>query len=252
MRLRFIVAAVLTLFLLNTASAAEIRVLSAVALADSLQELGPQFERTTGYKLMMQFGPPVALKARVESGETFDLVILTPAFIDEVAKHGKINADTRLNIARDGIGVAVHAGAPKPDVTSVEAFKHAMVNAKSIVINAGGAAGPAYFNGVFQRLGIAQEVNPKIKSQPTPQDTLKAVAHGDGEFGFVIVSMIRSADGVELAGPLPSELQNYLTFTGAVASDAKEADGARALLKFLASDAAAAVIKAKGLEPAAH
>jgi len=240
----------LSLFLVNTASAAEIRVLSAVALAEPLRELGPQFERSTGHKLTMQFGPPVALKARVESGETFDLVILTPAFVDQLAKQGKINADTRMDIARDGLGVAVHAGAPKPDVTSVEAFKHAMLNAKSIVINAGGAAGPAYFNAVFRRLGIAQDVEPKIKSQPTPQDTLKAIANGDGELGFVIVSMIKNAERIELAGPLPSELQNYLTFTGAVASGAREADGARALLKFLASDTAATVIKAKGLEPA--
>lgn len=250
MRPGFIVATLLSLFLVNTASAAEIRVLSAVALAEPLRELGPQFERSTGHKLTMQFGPPVALKALVESGETFDLVILTPAFVDQLAKQGKINADTRMDIARDGLGVAVHAGAPKPDVTSVEAFKHAMLNAKSIVINAGGAAGPAYFNAVFRRLGIAQDVEPKIKSQPTPQDTLKAIANGDGELGFVIVSMIKNAERIELAGPLPSELQNYLTFTGAVASGAREADGARALLKFLASDTAATVIKAKGLQPA--
>ena len=127
-----------------------------------------------------------------------------------------------------------------------------MVDAKSIVLNSGGAAGPAYFNGVFQRLGIAQEVTPRIKLQPTPQATLKAVADGDAEVGFVIVSMIRNANGVELAGPLPSELQNYLTFTGVVASNAKEAAGARALLKFLTSDGAITVMKAKGLDPVAR
>lgn len=248
MRLGFILTVLLSLFFSNVVSAAEIKVVSAVALANVLKELGPQFERSTGHKLTMQFGPPVALKARIEAGEAFDLVILTPAFVDDVAKQGKVDPSTRVDIARDGIGVAVRAGAPRPDVASVEAFKRAMLDAKSIVLNSGGAAGPAYFNAVFQRLGIVQEVTPRIKLQPTPQDTLKAVANGDAEVGFVIVSMIRNAKGVELAGPLPSELQNYLTFTGVVASNAKEADGARALLKFLTSDEAITVIKGKGLE----
>jgi molybdate transport system substrate-binding protein len=252
MKLKFFVAIVLNFFMFNAASAAEIRVLSAVVLADAMKELGPQFEQSTGHKLTIQFGPPVAIKGRVEAGEAFDLAIITAAFIDDVAKEGKVDASTRADIVRDVLGVAVRSGAPKPDVATVEAFKHAALDAKLIVLNAGGAAGPSYFNGVFQRLGIAQEVAAKIKSEPSPQDALKVVANGDGAISFVLTSVIRSVKGVEMAGTLPPELQTYVTFTGAVASNTKEADGARALLQFLTSDAAVTMIKAKGLDVAAR
>jgi molybdate transport system substrate-binding protein len=247
-RRELVLSVALALLIYSAASAEEIRVISAVALADVLKEIGPQFERSTGHKLRMQFGPPVALKARVEAGETFDLVILTPAFIDDVAKQGKVDANSRADIARDGIGVAVRTGGLKPNLASLEGFKRAMLGAKSIIINTGGAAGPVYFDEMFRRLGIAQEIAPKIKLRPTPQDTLEAVANGDGEFGFVIVSMIRKANGVELAGALPPELQKYLTFTGAIGSNTKEADGARALLKFLTSEIGANAIKHSGLD----
>lgn len=231
------------------AEAAEIKVLAAIGMADVLKEVSVQFGRTTGHKLTLQFDAPAFVKRSIDSGETFDLTILTPALMDDLAKQGKIITGTRADIARDGIGVAVRSGAPKLDVGSVDAFKRALLNAKSVAIVEGGAAGPVYFTGVFERLGIAQEMKPKIKLQPTPVRALQAVADDEAELGLVITFMIGRARGVELAGPLPSELQYYIVFTAAVGTNAKEPDGAKELIRYLTGPEATSVIKAKGLEP---
>ena len=187
------------------------------------------------------------MKQRIEAGETFDVAILLPPLIEDLIKQGKIAAGTRTDIARSGMGVGVRAGAPKPDIGSVEAFKRALLNAKSVAYSKEGASG-VYFKGLLERLGIVEQMNPKL--MPTPADTLaKVVPSGEAEMIVVPISVIL-VPGAELVGPLPSELQTYINFVAGVSAGAKETEAARALIKFLTAPAAVPVLRAKGMEPA--
>jgi len=231
------------------ANAGEIKVLAAVAMADVFAELRPQFERSTGHKLTMRFEPPGVVKQRIDAGEPFDVTVLVPALMVDLAKQGKIIAETRADIARDSLGLAVRAGAAKPDISSLDAFRRALLDAKSFALVREGAAGPPHFNKVFERLGIVEEMKPKTRLQPSPGRVLEAVANGEVELGFVIISLIRRASGVELAGRLPDEVQFSFVFTAAVGTSAADAEAAKLLIKFLKSEVAVPVIKAKGMEP---
>ena len=230
------------------AGAAEIKVKSANPMTEVMKELGPQFERATGHRLAIQYEVAGKLKQQIEAGETFDVAILLPPLIEVLIKQGKIAAGTRTDIARSGMGVGVRAGAPKPDIGSVEAFKRTLLNAKSVAYSKEGASG-VFFKGLLERLGIAEQMNPKLK--PTPADTLaKVVPNGEAEMIVVPISVIL-VPGAELVGPLPSELQSYINFAAGVSATAKEPNAAQALIKFLTSPAAAPVLKAKGMEPGA-
>ena len=215
-------------------------------------EVGPQFERGTGHKLTIATDVAAAAKRRIEGGEPFDVAILVPAMIGDLAKQGKLVADTRTDVARDAIALTVKAGAAKPDIASLDGFKRALLEMKSIAIVEGGAAGPPHWNKVFDRLGIAEAMKPKIRLQPNADRMLQAVADGEVEAGLLITSLIVRAKGVDLVGRLPKEAQFPFAITAAVGSSAKEPEGAKAFIKFLASEPAAAVIKAKGLEPVAR
>jgi molybdate transport system substrate-binding protein len=215
-----------------------------------MEDLGPQFERATGHKLVVWYGVTGPIRRRMAAGEPFDLAMLG-SLMDEYIKQGTIAADTRTEIARDGLGVAGRAGAPKPDISSVEAFKRALLNAKSVAYNPEGAAG-IHAVSVFQRLGIAEQMAAKAKpvASGSGRGVSQVVAEGNAELGFAFTNSIRSADGVELVGPLPPELQRYSRVFAGVATAAKQPDAAKALIKFLTTPAAAAVIMAKGMEPA--
>jgi molybdate transport system substrate-binding protein len=228
------------------AEAAEVKVMSANPMTEVMKELGPQFERATGHKLVIQYEVAGVVKRRIDAGETFDVAILLPPLIEDLIKQGKIAAGTRADIARSGMGVGVRAGAPKPDIRSVEAFKRALLDAKSVAYSKEGASG-VYFLGLLERLGIAEGMKPKLK--PTSADTLaNAVPSGEAEMIVVPITVIM-VPGAELVGPLPTELQTYINFSAGVGTAAKEPDAAKVLIKFLTAPAAVPVLKAKGMEP---
>jgi len=245
-----VAAGVSTLALLGAgaADAAEIKLQVSNALKTTMEELAPQFEKATENKLVITFGAAAEIKTAIEKGTPVDVAILTTAVTDDLVKEGKLTAAGRADIARSGAGLAGRKGAPKPDISTTEAFKHALLESKSIAYVAAGATAP-YILSLFDRLGIAAEVKPKLKPQPTSNPAAKAVANGDAELGITQISEILPYAGAELIGPLPAEVQLYTVYPAAVAAGSKVPDAANALIKFLTSPAASAVLKAKGLSP---
>ena len=229
----------------GVAQAAELKVFSSTALKTVLEELGPQFEKSTGNKLVFTIGPAAALKTQIDQGADFDIAILTVAATDDLAKQGKIAPDTRAPVAHVGIGVAVRKGAPKPDISTTDAFKRALLNAKSVGFTAAGASG-AYLKVLFEKLGIAEALQPKLKLLPGAAG--EAAANGEVEIGLTQISEILPYAGAELVGPLPPEIQSYTNFSTGVSAASKDAAAATALIKFLTAPSAATVYKAKGLE----
>ena len=231
----------------NVAHAVEIKVLSGNGGRAAVTELCSQFERATGHKVIIRFEVNAELKRKIEAGETFDVAILNPLVLDDLIKQGKIVSGTRVDIGWAGLGVAVRAGAPKPDVSSVEAFKRTLLNAKSIAFPWEGASG-IYFANLLVRLGIAEDMKPKLKPMPA-EDTVEVVARGEADIVVVIASRIVDVPGVEAAGLLPSELQTSIGIAAGVSSNASEPAAAKVLTQFFTSPAAALIIKAKGLNP---
>jgi len=238
----------LALFTAGAANAAEIRVLSSNALKTVVEELGPQFEKATENKLNVTFGAAANLKTSIEKGEAFDLAILTSSALDDLVKQGKLVAATRADIARSSVGLAVKKGAAKPVISTTEAFKRALLDAKSIAYVEQGASG-IYLKSLFERLGIAEQLKPKIKLLPASNPAANAVANGEAEIGMTQISEILPYAGAELVGPLPADIQLYTVFPAAVGAGAKEPEAAKALIKFLTAPAAFPVLKAKGLSP---
>jgi molybdate transport system substrate-binding protein len=233
------------------AATAEIKVLTAGAFKQVLLALLPDFERTSGHKVSVENDTVGALTKRIEGGETFDVAVLTPAAVDGLSSKGKLVAGSRVNLARVGIGVVVKEGAPKPDIGSVDAFKRALLAAKSVAYidpAAGGSSG-IYVAGLLDKLGIAAEVKPKAKLIHGGA-VAEHVARGEAELGIHQISEILPVKGVTLVGPLPAEIQNYTVYAAALGTQAKEGDAAKALLKALSGPAAAEVLKSKGMEPA--
>jgi molybdate transport system substrate-binding protein len=232
----------------GAANAAEIKVLISNALKTTMEELAPQFEKASEHKLVMTFGAAAEIKTSIEKGAALDVAILTTAVTDDLIKEGKLAAAGRADIARSGAGVAARKGAAKPDISTTEAFKHALLDAKSIAYVEAGATAP-YIKSLFDRLGIADQVKSKLKPQPTSNPAAKAVANGEAELGITQISEILPYAGAELVGPLPAEVQLYTVYPAAVAADTKEPEAAKALIKFLTAPAAITVLKAKGLSP---
>jgi molybdate transport system substrate-binding protein len=228
------------------ANAADIKVVSTNALKSSIEALVPQFEKASEHKLAIKWGTAAGLKVEVEKGEVFDVAILTNGGVDDLIKQGKLVAATRAALARSGIGVAVRKGAPKPDISTTEAFKRAMLDAKSIAYVEQGASG-IYLKGLFVRIGLADAIKGKLRLAPTA--AAEFVARGEAEIGMTQISEILPVAGADLVGPLPADIQGYTNFAGAVGAAAKQADAAKAFVRFLASPEAARVMKAKGLDP---
>jgi molybdate transport system substrate-binding protein len=238
----------LALFGAGAADAAEIKVLVSNALKSSMEELAPQFEKATEHKLAITYGAAAELKTSIQKGAPCDVAILTTAATDDLVKEGKLTAAGRADIARAGAGVAARKGAPKPEISTTEGFKRAMLEAKSIAYVAAGATAP-YIMGLLDRLGIADQVKPKLKPQPTSNPAAQAVANGEAELGITQISEILPYAGAELVGPMPAEIQLYTVFPATVAANTKEPDAAKVLIRFLTAPAATAVLKAKGLSP---
>jgi molybdate transport system substrate-binding protein len=243
------VLAIAFAFACASARAAEVKILTAGAMKAVVLQLVPQFEKETGHKAVLDNDTAGGLAKRIEGGEAFDLAVVTPGVLGELAKKGKVVGDSRVNVARVGVGVVVKDGAPVPDIGSVEAFKRTLLAAKSVAYidpAAGGSSG-IYLSGLFDKLGIAAEIKPKAKLKRGGY-VAELIANGEAEIGLHQISEILPVKGVKLAGPLPAEIQNYTTYAAAVGSEAKQADAARALIKLLTGPAADNVLKARGME----
>jgi molybdate transport system substrate-binding protein len=231
----------------------EVTVLSTTAMKTAFEELGPAFERETGYKLELTFGPSLQLEKRLGEGEGADIAIVTHAGAQELIGQGRGAAGSLADLARSFIGVCVAKGAPPPDLSSAEAFTAAMLRAKSIALSkpVGGGASGAHMASVFERLGIAAAIKEKsIYGAGGPAGLVGLiVARGDAEIGIQQMAELMAVPSVDIVGPLPQALQNVTQFSAFVPNAALNPEGGRALIDFLGQAAAKAVIKAKGLEP---
>jgi molybdate transport system substrate-binding protein len=242
------------LWLAGAASAAEIRVMISGGLTAAYNALVPEFERATGHKVITAYGPSMgatanAIPVRLERGEPADVLILVGYALGDLIKQGKVVPDSRADLVKSKIGVAVKAGAPKPDISSPDALKRALLAAKSVAYS-DSASGVYISTEMFERLGIANEMKDKARKIPaTP--VAEIVARGEAEIGFQQFSEMLPVPGIDIVGPLPDELQKVTVFSAGIASVSKEPDAGRALIKFLASPAASAAIIKSGLEPIA-
>jgi molybdate transport system substrate-binding protein len=243
-------AAALVIGPATMADAAEVKVLAARVLQTVLEEIAPPFERATGNKLVFVWGIGAEIATKVADGEPGDVTVVTKAQMDDLLAKGKVVRGTEADVARSNMGVAVKAGAPKPDVGSVEAFKRALVAAKSVAYTdpASGGASGVHFARVIERLGIADDVKAKAKMSFGPH-VGGAVAKGEAEIAVQQIPELMAIPGVDVVGPLPGELQNTLVVSAGVLTGSKQLEGAKALMDFLAAPSTLVVIKAKGLEP---
>jgi molybdate transport system substrate-binding protein len=219
-------------------------------------QLGPAFERSSGHRLVTTRGPsmgdsPEAIPARLARGETADVVILDGATADELARRGRVRADSKVELARSMIGMVVRAGAPKPDIGSVEAFRNTLLAAKSIAYSDSGS-GTYLSTTLFKKLGVADEVAGKsrrVRGPPSGEPVAAVVARGEAEVGFQQVSELLHVSGVTFVGAIPAELQPGFSFAGVISTAAREPEAARALIRFLSSPEAASAITEAGLTP---
>jgi molybdate transport system substrate-binding protein len=245
-------AIVITLLTTTAAApAAEINAFISTAIKAATDELVPPFERANGHTIRASYAPSGALIPRFERGEPVDVFLTDSTAIDMLIKQGKIVA--RTDLARVGIGIAVRKGAPKPDVSSAQALKQALLAAKSVghASPAGGSITAAHIQDVFRRLGIAEQVTPKVKlAAGGPNGRVSVlVSSGEAEIGLQQASELMSNPEVEVIGMLPAELQQITIYSAGVTTSAREAEAANALIKALTAPSAAAVYKAKGLDP---
>jgi molybdate transport system substrate-binding protein len=228
--------------------AADIKVWGPRAIATVLWEVGSQFELLSGHELDVDSALADSYVDRMSSGERFDVFIGLPSLVDRLIECGKILADSRTPLVRCAMGVGVRAGAPRPDISSVEAFKRTLLEAKSIgFLN---VAGGIHIEKIITRLGLADTLSTKIV-RPDTDIVSELVASGEVELGMVIAGQILTTNGVQFVGPLPPELQSYVAFVGGVSSHAKARQASQELLGFLREDTAASVIRAQGMELAA-
>ncbi|MBI4275113.1 MAG: molybdate ABC transporter substrate-binding protein [Rhizobiales bacterium] len=228
---------------------AEIKVLS-IPFKGPLDQIGHQFEQATGHKLAVKYAPAAPLRKQIDAGEHFDVVLIFPSVVDELTKQGKVVADTRVDIARAGLGLAVKKGAVKPDIQSTDAFKRALLASKSISYAAQGPSG-AHLLRLLERLGIAQDVTPKLKPMDAGSLVVGPVASGEVEIGIVSIPFILAEPGAELAGPLPHELQNYVHYSSGIGSTAQDRNAAKALIDYFSQAGAIEVLRAHGMEAVA-
>jgi molybdate transport system substrate-binding protein len=230
------------------ANATEITALSTQATEHSYRELVPQFEKASGHTVKTTYTGTLDAKKRIASGEYFDMLIMASPDIDALVAAGTLAPGSRIDIAKSGVGVGVKAGARKPDISTVEAFKKTLLAAKSI----GYSTGPSgnYVIGLFDRLGIAGEVTPKLKQTATGVFVGSIVANGDVEIGIQQASEMSHFAGVDYVGPLPGDIQHMTIFASGIAANAKQPAAAKAWVKFLTQPGSADAFKKHGMEPA--
>ena len=232
--------------------AAELKVLTAGAFKQVVLALVPDFEKQTGHKVTVDNGTAGELQKRIEGGEAFDVAVITPAVIDALTEKGRLAAGSRVNLASVGIGVVVKEGVPKPDIATVDAFKRALLAAKTVAYidpKSGGTTG-IYFEKLIDRLGVGDAVRARAKLKMGGY-VADLIVSGEAELGIHQISEIVPVKGAVLVGPLPKEIQNVTTYAAGLSATAKDKDAAQALIKMFSGPAAAALLKSKGMEPAA-
>jgi molybdate transport system substrate-binding protein len=235
-----------------TANAAEVRVMISGGLTAAFNALVPEFERQTGNKVLVAYGPSMgttvnAIPVRLERGEPADVLIMVGYALGDLAKNGKVIPDSRVDLVKSGIGIAVKAGAPKPDISSADTLKRALLAAQSVAYS-DSASGVYVSTEMFKKLGIEEEMMSKARMIPaTPVGEI--VAHGDAEIGFQQISELKPVAGIDIVGPLPADLQKITVFSAGIATVSKEPEAGKALIKFFTSPAASAEIAKSGLDP---
>jgi molybdate transport system substrate-binding protein len=231
------------------ACAAEIKLLTAGAMRAVVVAVLADFEKQTGHKVSLDNDTAGGLSKRIDGGDAFDVAIITPAVVDDLAKKGRIVPGSRIDLAKVGMGVAIKEGAPAPDIGTVDAFKRTLLAAKSVAYidpKAGGSSG-IYIDKLLDRLGIADQVRPKAKLKAGGY-VAELVANGEAEIAIHQISEIVPVKGVTLAGPLPAEIQNSTVYAGGIGAAAKDGAAAKALLAFLAGPAIDPILKSKGMQ----
>lgn len=227
---------------------AELKVLSGNGPKAAVRELCAQFARATGNKVEIVFDANPDVIKRGEAGESFDVAIGNPPTIEQLIKSGKVAAASRRDIGHAGLAAAVGAGAPKPDIASVDAFKRALLSVKTVAYPSKGASG-IYFVSLLDRMGIAAEMQAKLKPMAA-EDCVEVVARGEADMVVVVATRIVDVPGVDLVGQIPEPLQTKIGFASGLSTSTKEPEAAKALIKFLSAPAAAGTLRAKGVEPA--
>jgi molybdate transport system substrate-binding protein len=237
---------VMSVLLPGAAGAAELTVLAGMGVVSGVRDVAPAFERATGHKVIVSFEAGPSLMQKVTSNAPADLVVHYPEAIDDLIKQGRV-VGSRVDFARAGVGVAVRAGAPKPDISTPEAFKRALLAAKSIAYSRAGASGIIAAK-LMERLGLAGQLKDKIMLVDGVP-VAEVVAKGEAEIGMQQINVILPVAGADYVGPLPAELQSYVDFAVGVLAISKERDAARELVKFMSSPEAAPLIRKSGMEP---
>lgn len=235
----------------SVATAAEIKVFSTIGVQAALEELAPKFEKASGNKLNVTWATAAILVKRVQAGETADLLILTKQSLDTLVKEGKIAPGSETTFASSGMAVVVKKGAPKPDISTPEAYKQALLKAKSIAYSnpASGGASGVFFAKSLERMGIADAMKAKTHHPPPSGNAANLVVSGEAELAIQQEPEVMSVAGVDVVGAPPGDLNNITSYAAGVGPDTKDPNAAKALIKFLKTPEAAAVFKARGLKP---
>jgi molybdate transport system substrate-binding protein len=247
MKAKLIAAAACGLLLSGAVQAAELKVLASGAVKEAYTELIPQFEKSSGHKVAITWAGTVDIKKKIGAGETYDVVVVAAPEIDGFIKDGKVAAGSKVDLVKSGVGVAVKAGAPKPDVSSGDALKKALVAAKSV----GYSQGPSgvYMQSLFEKMGIADQVKAKAKITTPGVPVATLIRGGEAEIGFQQVSELIHEQGIDFLGALPNDIQQITTFSGGIHSASKEQAAAKALQAFLTAPARVDTLKKHGLSP---
>jgi molybdate transport system substrate-binding protein len=239
----------------GSADAAEIKVLSSGSLKAALSRLLPDFQKSSGNTATVEYGPAGAVVGRIEKGDAADVVIVSRSQLQKLESNGKVVPGSFVNIAGISLGVAVRKGAPKPDLSNVEAFKRALLSARSIGYRdpVTGSTSGTYTAGLLERLGIAQDLKPKLvldrSEGDAPENVFLGVARGEVEMQIGQITEIAIAPGVDFAGPLPGEIQNTTLMAAGISTTSKAPDAAKAFIGFISSPSAVAVLTASGFQP---
>ena len=231
----------------TTAHAAEVKVIASAAVKEIVLDLIPAFEKSSGHKVTTIWAGTEAITKRISGGEVVDIVLIAAPNIDKLISEGRLVAGSRADVAISGIGVAVRAGLPKPDISSGEAVKKAVLAAKSVAYSSGPSG--SYLADLFKQMGITDQIKDKVKQTPSGVQVGEVVARGEADLGFQQVSELLHAKGIDYLGPLPADIQHITLFSAGLHTAATALDAAKALIKFLTAPEAGPIIRKSGMEP---
>jgi molybdate transport system substrate-binding protein len=232
---------------MNAAHGAELRVMASAGMKEAVTDLVPAFEKASGHTVTIVWAGNENILGRIRGGETVDLVIMAGSNVDKLIADGKLVGESRADIARSGIGVAIRAGLPKPDISSTAALTDAVLAAKSVAYSSGPSG--FYMADLFRKMGLADRIKDKVTQTPSGVQVGDIMARGEADLGFQQVSELIHVKGIEYLGPLPSDIQVIMVFSAALHAAARSPAAADALVKFLTAPEAAPVIRKAGMEP---